>query len=228
VAAISPGERDGAADVTASNLRSAYLDAADWALALLREPAVATAWQQASALPRWRVSGLAGHLSQQVRSVRDVLAGPVPDAAPIGLFEHYARAPWVHADLDGNVNAGIRRTGDRLAADGPTAVADAVAAVAELLRTELTAQPPERIVHLPWVGWSLTLDDFLTTRMMEIAVHGDDLAVSAGLDTPTLPGAVLDPVLALLSGLAVRRHGQAALLRAFARAERAPASVVAI
>jgi Mycothiol maleylpyruvate isomerase N-terminal domain len=228
MAAISPGERDRAADVGAGKLNAAYLEAADWALGLLRDPAVAAAWQQASALPRWRVSGLAGHLSQQVLSVREVLAGPVPDAAPIGLFEHYARAPWVHADIDGDVNAGIRRAGDRLAADGPVAVADTVAAAAEQLRTELAAQPPQRIVHLPWVGWSLTLDDFLTTRMLEIAVHGDDIAVSAGIETPTLPGAVLDPVVALLSGLAVRRHGQAALLRAFARVERAPVSVVAI
>ena len=75
--------------------------------------------------------------------------------------------------------------------------------------------------------WALRLDDFLTTRMMEIAVHSDDLACSAGVPTPQLPDAVLDPVFALLSRLAARRHGAPALLRALTRAERAPATVAA-
>ena len=64
-------------------------------------------------------------------------------------------------------------------------------------------------------------------RMMEIAVHADDLAVSVGLATPALPDAVLDPVFALLTRLSIRRHGTVALLRALSRAERAPASVTA-
>jgi hypothetical protein len=81
---------------------------------------------------------------------------------------------------------------------------------------------------MPWVGWALTLDDFLTTRTMELAVHMDDLAVSVGLAAPGLPDDAFDPVLMLLSRLAARRHGQAALLRALARAERAPAAINAI
>ena len=64
--------------------------------------------------------------------------------------------------------------------------------------------------------------------MLEISVHLDDLAVSAGLPTPELPRDVLDPVLTLLHELAVRRHGPLAVLRALRRAERAPASIAAI
>jgi hypothetical protein len=78
---------------------------------------------------------------------------------------------------------------------------------------------------MPQTGWALSLDDFLVTRMVELAVHMDDLAVSVGLSVPELPGAALDPVVELLTGLAVRRHGQAALLRALTRAERAPAEI---
>jgi len=83
-------------------------------------------------------------------------------------------------------------------------------------------------VHVPWGPWALSLDDFLTTRLLEIAVHCDDLAVSVGVPTPPLDPPALDPVLALLTRLAVRRHGQAAVLRAFSRAERAPATIAAI
>ena len=83
-------------------------------------------------------------------------------------------------------------------------------------------------MFLPQAGWGLTLDDFLTTRMLELAVHLDDLAVSVGIATPELPDAAFDPVLILLARLAAGRHGQAALLRALARAERAPAAINAI
>lgn len=59
-------------------------------------------------------------------------------------------------------------------------------------------------------------------------MHTDDLALSVGLAAPELPQEVFDPVVAPLVRLAARRHGQAALLRAFTRVERAPATVDAI
>jgi hypothetical protein len=64
--------------------------------------------------------------------------------------------------------------------------------------------------------------------MMELAVHMDDLAVSVGITAPELSTTAFDPVLTLLTRLAARRHGQAALLRALARAERAPAVINAL
>jgi hypothetical protein len=83
-------------------------------------------------------------------------------------------------------------------------------------------------VFLPWTGWALSLNDFLITRTMELTVHMYDPAVSVGLATPELPDAVFEPVFMLLARLAVRRHGQAAMLRALARAERAPTAINAI
>jgi hypothetical protein len=103
----------------------------------------------------------------------------------------------------------------------------ASAAVAEQ-RTKLAERSGDGSVFMPQTGWALTLDDFLTTRMLELAVHLDDLAVSVGLTTPELPDTAFDPVLILLARLAARRHGQAALLRALARAERAPRAINAI
>jgi hypothetical protein len=60
---------------------------------------------------------------------------------------------------------------------------------------------------------------------MEISVHSDDVAASLGIEAPSLPDAVLGPVLGLLTRLAVRRHGQSAVVAAFSRAERAPARI---
>jgi hypothetical protein len=103
-----------------------------------------------------------------------------------------------------------------------------VATVAAELAAVLPTEPGDRVVFLPWGPWSLRLDDFLITRMMELAVHSDDLAYSVDTDTPELPDAVLEPVLGLLTALAVRRHGQPAVLRALSRAERAPDRINAI
>jgi hypothetical protein len=144
------------------------------------------------------------------------------------LLEHYARAVWIGAPLDGEVNVGIRTRGESIAAGGPESLAERASAAVAQQRTKLAGVSADRAVFMPWTGWALTLDDFLTTRMMELAVHMDDLAVSVALATPVLPDAAFDPVLILLARLAARRHGQTALLRALARAERAPAAINAI
>jgi hypothetical protein len=59
--------------------------------------------------------------------------------------------------------------------------------------------------------------------MLEVVVHADDLAVSVGIPTPELPDDVFAPVRDLLVRLSVRRHGQAAVVRALSRRERAGA-----
>lgn len=205
--------------------RIAYLTAAQSALELLRSDAVHEAWDRPSALAEFSVAGLAGHLAHQVLSVPGVLDEAAPAAAPIALFDHYAGSSWRDAGPDADVNVGIRAQGDAHASAGPVALADRTAAAVASLEQRLPAEPADRVVFLPWVQWALRLDDFLTTRMMEIAVHSDDLAFSVGVPAPDLPDPVLEPVLALLTGLAARRHGQAAVLRALTRAERAPEAI---
>lgn len=207
-----------------------YLSAAGHAVRLLREPDVAAAWAKPSALAQMTVGGLAGHLASQIFLVGQALGEPPPpaDREPIPLLEHYSRAAWVGAPLDSEFNASIRSRGESIAAGGAAALAERAGATLTEQRAALPGLADDRVVFMPWVGWALTLDDFLTTRTMEVAVHMDDLAVSVGRGTPDLPDATFDPVLTLLARLAARRHGQAALMRAFARAERAPAAINAI
>jgi uncharacterized protein (TIGR03083 family) len=206
-------------------IREAYLLAADSAAGLLADPAVAAKWADPSALEGFSVAGLAGHLASQVLMLPDTLQGPTPVKAPIPLLEHYTRVTWIDAGVDAEVNVGIRETGERRAADGPADLAAAVASTAAGLRDALEAAGEELTVSPPAGPWGLRLDDFLVTRMMEIAVHSDDLAYSVGIPTPELPPSIVDPVLALLTALAARRHGTPALLRALTRAERAPAAI---
>lgn len=206
----------------------AYLDTAGQAVALLRQPAVAAAWEQPSALAEMTIGALAGHLAYQVLSVGSALEEPASHEPPIPLLEHYTRAAWIDAPLDGEVNLGIRAKGEDIASEGAQPLSGRVDAALTEQRTRLAERPGEQAVFMPQTGWALTLDDFLTTRMLELAVHMDDLTVSVGLTPEELPDAAFGPVLVVLARLAARRHGQAAVLRALTRAERAPAAVNAL
>jgi Mycothiol maleylpyruvate isomerase N-terminal domain len=207
--------------------RDAFVQAAAPAAALLRDPAVAASWDSASVLREFSVAGLAGHLARQVLAVPRVLAQPVPADEPVSLLDHYALVSWIDAGPDDEANVEIRRSGEDEAADGAAALAAKTGVAVEALRSALPAEPAGRLVRPSWVSWTLTLDDFLVTRMMEIAVHSDDLALSVGVVTPALSPAVLAPVLELLTRLAVRRHGPTAVLRALSRSERAPGTIAA-
>ncbi len=209
-------------------VRPAFDAAAEFAVDLLGDPAVARYWAEPSALAEMTVGALAAHLARQIFNVQRVLAEPAGSEPPIALLEHYARAAWIGAGLHDAPNVTIREDSEDTAAVGPAALAASAASAATDVRGRLATEPADRVVPLPWAGsWSLTLDDLLITRIMEIAVHGDDLTYSVGLPDVRLPEPVADIATGLLVRLAVRRHGQAAVLRALSRSERAPSSVTA-
>jgi uncharacterized protein (TIGR03083 family) len=208
--------------------REDFLATARSAAALLHDPAVAEAWTAPSALREFSVGGLAAHLAYQILSVDQALAGPSPQEPTISLLDHYGRVRWLGAPIDDEFNVGIRESGEQAAAEGPAALAARVDASVEELTKEL-ASAENRPVRIPlWGPWSMLLHDLLITRMMELAVHSDDLAVSVGVETPALPEGAVDEVVDLLSRLAVRRHGPTAVLRALSRAERAPDTIAAL
>lgn len=206
----------------------AYLAAASQAASLLGTPEVDAAWERPSALAKMTVGSLAGHLAYQIFSVSSALEEPESQQAPIPLLEHYARAAWIDAPLDGDVNTGIRAKGEGIASEGVLSLAERARTALAEQQTNLAGRSGAQAVFMPQTGWTLRLDDFLVTRMLELAVHMDDLAVSVGVTTQDLPDAAFDPVLVLLARLAAGRHGQAALLRALTRTERASAAINAI
>ena len=205
----------------------AYLSAAASAAELISDPAVTSRWAEPSALQDLTVGALAAHLSRQILNVPAALAEPLADAGPIPLLGHYAQSAWTDGDLESESNRRIRDTSVQDAAGGPEALSARVAETLDRLRAEFAEGSAPEAVQLPWAGWSLSWADFLTTRMLELSIHSDDLAASVGIETPTLPDDVIEPVVDLLARLAVLRHGQAAVLRALARSERAPKTISA-
>jgi hypothetical protein len=207
--------------------RTAFLDAARIGAALALDTEVANRWTDPSACAGMTVGGLACHLASQVDNAVRILGARPSDQEPIALSEHYARAAWVNAGLDDEPNVDIREGSDADAQSGPDALQALLTTRLEELPGVLAAREAHDPVLIPWQGWALTAYDFLVTRMMEMVVHSDDLAASVGVETPVFPDDVVTPVLALLADVAVRRHGQVAVVRTLSRPQRAPRSVSA-
>ncbi|MGH8794092.1 MAG: maleylpyruvate isomerase N-terminal domain-containing protein [Stackebrandtia sp.] len=205
-------------------IRDDYLSVADLAVTLLKDPAVASKWDEPSALEDYSVGGVAAHLANQIFHITQ--ATPSSDPA-ISLAENYAQAAWVGEDASHEVNVEIRWRSENVAVEGVSVLIGHVEEALAGVRS-LVAEAPADLVVSMTSGRSLTFDDFLTTRLLELVVHSDDLAVSVGVPTPPAPESAVATVVDVLSRLAVRRHGATAVLRALSRAERAPARISAL
>ncbi|QUQ67441.1 maleylpyruvate isomerase N-terminal domain-containing protein [Kutzneria sp. CA-103260] len=195
-----------------------FLSAARSAASLLHSPALADAWSKPSALAEFRVSGLAGHLAGQVTNVGFFLDSPPLSAEPvIDAVRFYAQQADV--DLDSDNARGIRDRSERNA--GPAAVDLALrydAAVTEIA-DRLTTMPSDQLVTV-WNRWTMPLDQCLLTRVLELVIHADDLAVSIGVPTPSFSDEVVDATVTTLARIAVRKRGTVPVLRALSRRER--------
>jgi hypothetical protein len=213
--------------LTGSIDRAAVARATDLLVELVARPEVAAHWGHESSCAGMSVGALTWHLVNQPQRVLETLGGTAtPTDTPITLDQHYAEAAWLNEDLDGPANVRVREGGEHQAEAGPdAAVAAAKAARAAL--DEALAGAGATVV-IPWTGRTIGTDDFLVSRLMEIVVHSDDLAASLdGVDAPAFGADVLTPVLALLTNLAWRRHGQDALVRTLSRPQRAPETISA-
>jgi hypothetical protein len=207
-------------------IRDAFLSVAETAATLLREPAVSARWSKPSALDDFSVGGLARHLANQVTRTVPLLAA-APGSSAIAVLEHYTRNAWVTSGVDGADNVWIRQRGEEAAAvTTPQALVDEVDAALSELRRSVLAEPAERVVDLG--DWGLAVDDFLLTRVMELVVHTDDLAVSLDVPTPDMPTAATEATIQLLARVAAWRHGPLAVVRTLSRRERAPETIAAL
>jgi hypothetical protein len=202
-----------------SRLDGVFPTAAAVALDLFQRRDVGEQWLRVSALPKMSVGALACHLGRQVTRAAELL--PIAtDVPPLECVdEHYRRAAWVTSSSPDDAS-NDRSTDDAEAMLGLAALADRSAEALETVRRLLVAAAAAEVVLIPWQGWSLRRDDFLLTRMLEIVVHTDDLALSVGVSTPEFPAEVFAPVRDLLVRLAVRRHGQSPIIGALSRSER--------
>jgi hypothetical protein len=198
-----------------------FLDAAQSAIDLIASAEVARRWTEPSVLPGYRVGGLAGHLGRAVTTVVGYLAAEGPDdAAPlVDAAGYYAAVLQDHDPVTSELHAAVRARGEQWVEDGHEAL---VASLRSTLRgLEAARLDPERpLVVL--AGTSMKLGDYLESRVVELAVHGVDLAESVGVSPPPLPNGTWEVVARVMTETALRRHAARAIAMSLARPDRTP------
>lgn len=201
-----------------NELRRAFLDVSRISLPLLATPEVEQLWIEPSALPEMSVRSLAGHLARCTSAVERYLDQAEPDEPPISAGAYYALV-LSDDDIFSDVHVGVRATGEKEAAAGHGPLVVDLDNVITRLEPRLEREDPARRVRV-FNGLVLHLDDYLKTRIVELVVHIDDLAVSVGLETPEIPEAAHEVAMATMLEVALERHGPLAVVRAMARRER--------
>ncbi|MBL7256423.1 maleylpyruvate isomerase N-terminal domain-containing protein [Paractinoplanes lichenicola] len=143
------------------------------AVADLSEPE----WNRPTRCEPWTVRELLGHLRVAVAWLPGMLAAEKPDQAEISAVEYYrpderfaAQTNSARIDLARDHAAGL--------SDGAAVVAD-FTATWQLVDDRCRAEREDRVVRTRH-GDAMLLSQFLLTRVVELAVHGLDLADALG------------------------------------------------
>jgi hypothetical protein len=198
--------------------RQAFIKCSEISLSLLRSPEAAVHWHGPSALPEFSLKGLAGHLVRATGSVRAYLDRDEPDQGAISAAAYYAAAVDV-SDIASPLHVAVRQRGEEQAAGGLHALVLQHGSEIEHLKLRLAGEPEDRRIRV-FKDLVLLLDDYLVTRIIELTVHTDDLAVSVGLPTPEFPASATALAIEALVDVAILRNGDLAVLRALTRRER--------
>ncbi|WP_037915199.1 maleylpyruvate isomerase N-terminal domain-containing protein [Actinacidiphila yeochonensis] len=153
-------------------------------------------WDLPTRCTPWTVRDLLGHVCVAIDRLPGMLDAPAPDGAAISAARYYRPDDRFSPRTD---SARIALAQERAAESaGGTAFADDFAAVWRRADRLCRAQPAGRTVRTRH-GDAMLLSEFLLTRVVEVAVHGLDLADALGRE-PWLTPAAGDAVLALLLG----------------------------
>jgi len=202
-----------------NDARTAFLDSATRATGFLARPEVARSWADPSVLADFSVSGLAGHLLRGIKTVETYLDGPEPVGEGLTAAGYY-HAVGLTPDVAAPLNREVRARGEEAAVEGYEAVVLEAQGVTQRLVERVPIESGERKIRV-FGDRVMTLDEYLRTRVVELVLHTDDLALSVGLPHEgTLPSPAASVAIDTLVDLARLRHGDVAVLWALARRER--------
>jgi hypothetical protein len=157
---------------------------------LLLERRVIEAWTQPSALAGYTVGGIAGHVLSLLVGLQMRLDSDLVDVdVDIIPYQDWYGAASL-GSTDDQLHTELIRLGEKFASPGPNRVRADLDDVRRELVHQLCVESRDRTIPLasvPRVG--VALGDYLRTRFVEITVHADDIASSAGLRCPTFPEA---------------------------------------
>ena len=198
-------------------VRLLVVEAVEAAAVLMADPAVDEAWARPSALDGMSVGALAAHLVRAAGATIAYLDRTDPHAIPDG--ELLTPTTYFHAAVDSPIHDQIKMVSLDESQIGHRAMAEKCAELAANLQRRLAGEPADRLVGALG-GRMLTLDDFCRTRLIEVLLHLDDLAVSVGVPRPETDPDGIAEVVDILTDIARNVHGDWAVAYALARSER--------
>ena len=203
-------------------IRALFVETARVVRDAVADPAVGERWDAPSVLEGQRVGGLAGHLARgAVWVVVDYLDAALPDAPRVeSAAEYFARLMDLSTESD---HRAIRERGAEVAAMGHAALNAELAAKLEVVAARLAAEPEERFLGVAGGQLTISLDEYLKTRIVEQVVHLDDLARSIDREPWTVPAAAEAVVLHEGVDIGSRRSSFNEMLRALYRTRLDPA-----
>ncbi|MEO5900552.1 MAG: maleylpyruvate isomerase N-terminal domain-containing protein [Ilumatobacteraceae bacterium] len=213
---------DGDATVESLRVRGLVIEAVEAASELLGRDEVAARWDDPSALAGMTVGALSAHLVRAAGAVLAYLDRTDPAARPAGPA--LTPVTYFHAAIDSPIHEQIKAVSASEATAGPAELAARCAQLATSMKTRFADEPIDRLVGALG-GRMLSLDDFCRTRLIEVLLHLDDLAVSIGVARPVTSAEGPAIVIGILVGIARMLDGDWEVLHALARDERRVADV---
>ncbi|MDQ3879298.1 MAG: maleylpyruvate isomerase N-terminal domain-containing protein, partial [Actinomycetota bacterium] len=104
-----------------ASIRDTYLATARAARPVLAHPEVGRRWDEPSALAKFTIRGLSGHLVRAVGSTIAYLDRGEPDGPAIDAVSYYAQAVDT-SDVDAALNVAVRERGEAEAEEGHAAL----------------------------------------------------------------------------------------------------------
>ncbi|WP_419865028.1 maleylpyruvate isomerase N-terminal domain-containing protein [Candidatus Poriferisodalis sp.] len=206
-----------------ARVRALVVEAVSQAAELIATPATAERWDQPSALEGMAVGALAAHLVRAAGATIAYLDRTPPDRRPDG--DLLTSVTYFHAAVDSPIHDQIKDVSAAESAIGHEATVHKCRQLAADLETRLAAEPADRLVAALG-GRLLTLDDFCRTRLIEVLLHLDDLAVSIGQPRPATDPEGAAIIIEICMNIARDRNGDWGVLYALTRAERSGDSAV--
>lgn len=202
---------------SSDRVRALVIEAMDAAAGLIGDDVVSERWDKPSALEGMSVGALSAHLVRAAGATIAYLDRTDPSAKPAD--ELLTAVTYFHAAVDSPIHDRIKEVSADEAGIGHTETAEKARALAADLRARLLAEPSDRLVAA--LGdRMLTLDDFCRTRLIEILLHMDDLAVSVDRVRPDTDPDGLAIVADIVIGIARDNRGSWELLYNLTRGER--------
>lgn len=198
-------------------VRGLVVEAVEAAAELLAHPAVAPRWDEPSALEGMTVGALCAHLVRAAGATLAYLDRTDPAARPDGAL--LTPVTYFHAAIASPIHDRIKQVSATESTLGPGDTAAKCAAIAADMRRRFADEPAGRLVAALG-GRMLTLDDFCRTRMIEVLLHLDDLAVSIDVPRPPTDPAGPAIVIDILIGIARDQRGDWDVIHGLGRTER--------